>query len=187
MGKMRALQLGAMLLVLVACVRHSSRIDTDASAPDPVSLKPHDTVDLALLTPDQRAALVTRRSRDSIALDETGFNRREAMIQDAYFIPNDMIEEMNARNVSDILGHVPGLGASLTPGTTRQIGGCYNTFVNGLPRAKAPGDLDADIPARDVIGLEVYPPGQLLPSPFSRSGTRPNCTTVALWTRSKVE
>jgi hypothetical protein len=49
-----------------------------------------------------------------------------------------------------------------------------------------PGDLDTYIPVNDVVAAEVYPPGQLPPSPFNRSGNRLNCTTRAIWTRPAV-
>lgn len=96
---------------------------------------------------------------------------------------------MRPITVSDIFRQVPALIEA--PGPTgpvlRGVQGCLITYVDGLPwRSMFPGDLDTDIPARDVVAAEVYPPGITPPGPFMRGRLRANCTTLAIWTRSDI-
>src|SRR5437868_6724495 len=189
MSTIRAVQSGAMLLALAACFHTSSHFDTDAFVPDAGAFTPRDNVDLALLTSNQMAALVERRAQDSTALEATGFLRRQATVHGGYFISPEKLAEMSPRTISDIFRRVPVLIESPLP-IGSLIGGsqsCFITYVNGLHRSRIPSDLDAYIPAHDVVAAEVYPPGQLPPAPFTRASSRANCTTIALWTRSKVD
>ncbi|HKN59353.1 MAG TPA: hypothetical protein VJV97_10910 [Gemmatimonadaceae bacterium] len=176
----------AALLAFAACVHSRSIFDGDT---DDGPLVERSQIDLAQLTPDQRAALVAQQARDSALLETSGFLRRESAVPDAYFIRPEDITQMNPRTVSDIFRHVPGLAETLTSGTTLAKGqGCFITFVNGLLRqSRVLSDLDANLRARDVFALEVYPPGPLPPAPFNRASSRADCTTVALWTRSIID
>jgi len=51
-------------------------------------------------------------------------------------------------------------------------------------RVQGPSELDNLIPVRQVLAAEVYPPGELPPTPFA-GPNRANCTTVGIWTRSQ--
>jgi len=189
MSTIRALQSGAMLLALTACFQTSSHFDTDAFVPDEGALTARDNVDLALLTPDQMAARVARQVQDSAALVTTGFARRQATVHGGYFISPTKLAQMGPRTISDIFRQVPVLVESPIPIGSVMGGsqGCFITYVNGLRRSRVPSELDGFIPAHDVVAAEVYPPGQLPPAPFTRASSQANCTTVALWTRSKAD
>jgi hypothetical protein len=189
MSTLRTLQSAAMILALAACFHTSSHFDTDAFVPDEGALTPRDNVDLAKLTPDQMAAMVTRQATDSAALIATGFPQRRATVRGGYFISPAKLAEMSPRTISDIFRQVPVLVESPLP-IGQLLGGgqgCFITYVNGLKRSRVPSDLDAYIPAHDVVAAEVYPPGQMAPAPFLRASSQANCTTVALWTRSKAD
>jgi hypothetical protein len=186
MSAMRAIQSGAILLFLAACVHAHAHSYTGEDVPEG-GLLGRDSVDLANLTPDQLAALVARQSKDSLRLENVGFPRRAATIQDAYFLAPDDIAAMQPRSLADIFKHVPVPIENPNP-TGRRVRGnqsCFFNYVNGIVRReRVITDLETFIHARDVMAVEVYPPGQLPPAPFDRSSYGSNCTTVALWTRS---
>ncbi|MGH7651662.1 MAG: carboxypeptidase regulatory-like domain-containing protein [Gemmatimonadaceae bacterium] len=158
-----------------------------------LSTKPSDAernnINVTLATPEQAAAVASLRESDSAALAKVGFLQRESSIRGAYFITPDQIEQQRPARLTDIFRGVPVLEE--TPGTygpvLRGMRGCLLLYVDGLPwRAMFPGDLNTDIPVRDVIAAEVYPPGLAAPAPFVRGSLRPNCTTVGIWTRSAL-
>ena len=146
-------------------------------------------IDVKLLTPSEVATSTAQSARDSAALDKVGFFHRESAGRGAYFITPDQIAEMKPSTTSDIFRQVPILtqASGRTGPVLRGAQGCLLTYVDGLPwRSMFPGDLDVYVPARDVLAAEVYPPGQVPPSPFVRGVHRASCTTLAIWTRSRV-
>ena len=183
-GTIKAIQAGTLVLVLVACVRSRSvEMDTEL---DPSELKPRDSVDLAMLSPEQRAEILARLARDSIVLERTGFNQRLENVPGGYFVTPDEIEELAPRTLSDVFRHVPAMVGAPFAMTGRPAGsqhGCFIPYVNGLLNKRALSDLSNFIQPREVVAAEVYPPDQPPPSPFTAS-SRPGCTTVVLWTRS---
>ena len=184
MSTMKTIQIGVMVLALAACVRTRSTVDQDVDVP--TQLLGRSDVDIAQLTPEQMAAMLAQAAKDSIRLENTGFLQRAATIQDAYFVFPEEIAAMQPRTIADIFRHVPVLIEAPNPVGSRLRGsqGCFINYVNGIVRrAKLPTELDTFIQARDVVAAEVYPPGQLPPSPFDRSSNGASCTTVALWTR----
>src|SRR5438105_6041877 len=189
MNRIKAIQSCAALVALPARVHSRSSLDSDT--PDtPDTIVERSQVDLALLTPEERAALVAQQARDSALLEAAGFLRRESSIADAYFIPPDEIAAIQPKTIADIFRHVPVLIERPGPARTRLRGGqgCFLTYVNGtVRRARVPNELDTFIQVRDVLAAEVYPPGQSPPAPFARASSQTDCTTVALWTRSRVD
>jgi len=186
MNTIKAIQSCAVLLALSACVHSRSILDQDT--PDTGAITARSGVDLAQLTPEQRDSLVAQQARDSAQLEGIGFLKREATFTDAYFIEPDEIAALQPKVIADIFRHVPVLTERPGPRTTRLPAGqgCFLTYVNGsMLRAQLPNELDTFIRARDILAAEVYPPGQSPPQPFARPSTRSECTTVALWTRSR--
>src|SRR5213593_4510328 len=170
MNTIKAIQSCALLLALAACVRTRSILDDDT--PDTSTLTARDDVDLAQLTPEERAALLAQQARDSARLEAVGFSKREATITDAYFIEPDEIAAIEPKAISDIFRHIPVLIERPGPPGTQLRGGqgCFLTYVNGSAlRARVPNELDTFIRARDVLAAEVYPPGQSPPEPFARA------------------
>lgn len=158
-----------------------------------LSTKPSDAernnINVTLATPEQAAAVASLRESDSLDLAKVGFLDRESSIRGAYFITPDQIEQLRPARLTDIFRSVPVLEE--TPGAygpvLRGIRGCLLLYVDGLPwRNMFPGDLNTDIPVRDVVAAEVYPPGLATPAPFARGSLRQNCTTVGVWTRSAL-
>jgi hypothetical protein len=175
--------------VVVVRQRGYAPVQVDAKFSTKPSDRARNHVNVTLLTPTELATNTAQSARDSAALDKVGFFRRESADRGAYFITPDQIAEMKPSTTSDIFRSVPIL--TQTSGRTgpvlRGAQGCLLTYVDGLPwRSMFPGDLDTYIPARDVLAAEVYPPGQLPPTPFVRGIPRASCTTLGIWTRSRV-
>jgi hypothetical protein len=164
-------------------------VQVDAKFSTKRSDRARNHVDVKLLTPSEVATTTAQSARDSAALDKVGFFRRESAGRGAYFITPDQIAEMKPATTSDIFRQVPILTQSIgrTGPVLRGAQGCLLTYVDGLPwRSMFPGDLDTYVPARDVVAAEVYPPGQVPPPPFVRGVPRSSCTTLGIWTRSRV-
>jgi len=175
--------------VVVVRQRGYVPVQVDAKFSTKRSDRARNHVDVKLLTPSEVATSTAQSARDSAALDKVGFFRRESAGRGAYFITPDQIAEMKPATTSDIFRRVPVLVQSVgrTGSVLRGVNGCLFTYVDGLPwRSMFPGDLDTYVPARDVVAAEVYAPGQTPPPPFVRGVPRLNCTTLAIWTRSRV-
>jgi hypothetical protein len=186
MNTTKAILSCAVLLALAACAHSRSIFDQDT--PDTDTLTERTRVDLAQLTPEQRDSLVAKQARDSAQLQAIGFLKRESTFTDAYFIEPDEIAAIQPKVIADIFRHVPVLIERPGPSATRLRGAqaCFLTYVNGsMLRARLPNELDTFVRARDVLAAEVYPPGGSPPAPFATPSTRSECTTVALWTRSR--
>jgi hypothetical protein len=175
--------------VVVVRQRGYTPVQVDAKFSTKRSDRARNHVDVKLLTPSEVATSTAQWARDSAALDKVGFFRRESAQRGAYFITPDQIAEMKPATTSDIFRQVPILTQTIgrTGPVLRGAQGCLLTYVDGLPwRPMFAGDLDTYVPVRDVVAAEVYPPGQVPPSPFVRSIPRSNCTTLGIWTRSRV-
>jgi hypothetical protein len=145
------------------------------------------TIDVAMLTPDEVVFAEAQLARDSARLQNVGFNTREDAGRGAYFLDAADIAAIHPHKFSDIFRHVPVLLEN--PFSTRSAFAtaplnCVMTYVDGLPRrGKTLSSLETFMRVSEVIGAEVYPPGQLPPPPFVASSSQENCTTLALWTR----
>jgi len=175
----------------VVVVRQSGYVPVRTEAK--FSTKPSDRqrnhVNVKLLTPSEVATGQALWARDSVGLARVGFFRRESTVHGGYFIVPDQNASPKPARLSDIFRGVPVVteGVGRTGPVLRGVSGCLLTYVDGLPwRSMFPGDLDTYVSARDVVAAEAYAPGQLAPAPFLRGGQRPNCTTIAIWTRSGI-
>ena len=145
------------------------------------------TVDVGMLTPNEVVFADAQLARDSARLEKVGFNNRQDVGRGAYFLDAAHIAAIHPHKLSDIFRHVPVLLEN--PFTNRSAlaassPSCVLTYVDGLPRpGKTLSGIEAFMRVNEVIGAEVYPPGQLPPPPFVASSGQENCTTVALWTR----
>ena len=170
----KAIQSSVLSVALVACVQTSNISSSSALVPSPIrSLSAGDL--------DHTDPVAWAR------LDDVGFNVRHSAAHGAYFVDADQIAAMHPHTIADIFRHVPVLLESPFSYRNKLLIGptpCFATYVDGLRRrGKAPSNLDTFIRVTDVIGAEVYPPGQLPPPPFARSTADESCTTVAIWTR----
>jgi hypothetical protein len=168
-----AIQPSVLSLALVACVQTSSHMERSSLVPEQIR---------SLSAADLTHADAIAWSR----LEKVGFNVRHAAARTAYFLDADQIAEMHPHTIADIFRHVPVLLENPFSYRNRMLGPsqCFATYVDGLiRRGKGPSTLDTFIRVKDVIGAEVYPPGQNPPPPFARATADESCTTVAIWTR----
>lgn len=169
----RAIQPSALSLALVACVQTSSIMDSPSLVPAPTNPLSADGWSMTTV-------------QDQDRLEKVGFNVRRSASRSAYFVNSDQIAAMHPRTIADIFRHVPVLLESPFPYQNRLSVGpapCFMTYVDGLlRRGKAPSSLDTFTRVKDVIGAEVYLPGELPPA-FAKSTADQGCTTVAIWTR----
>ena len=176
MNTIHATQLSALSAALVACVQTSNLVGSPSLVPDPIR---------SVSAQDLTHADALAWSR----LDQVGFNVRQAAARSAYFVDADQIASMHPRTIADIFRHVPVLLENPFSYRSRMRAPrqCFATYVDGLiRRGGGPSSLDTFTRVKDVIGAEVYPPGQNPPPPFARSTTEEGCTTVAIWTRQAV-
>jgi len=162
-------------------------VRTDVKFSTKASDRARNHIDVTLPTASEAVAVANQRDRDLSGLEKVGFVQRQQTVKNAYFISPDDIAQINPNRVSDLFRNVPVVvqSAGRYGPVLRGAQGCLITYVDGLPwRSMFPGDLDSDIPVRDVVAAEVYPPGQTPPAPFLRGSPRRNCTTIGLWTRS---
>lgn len=134
--------------------------------------------------------LVTARS--NFALEKSGFNTRKRGGAGHFFTRED-IDRRKPNYISDMLKNLPGVsvrsgrGGTVITGRTRVTsvrsggGACTRAYVDGFEwRDLMPGDVDMFVNPDDVIGVEVYQPGEV-PAQF-RTFDR-GCVTLVVWTQ----
>jgi len=131
--------------------------------------------------------------RAESGLDLVGFSDRKKA-GNGHFIGPAEIERARARQFTDLLNGVPGFTITETFGgksisATRAVPGqataCVTVFVDRAPwQSLQAGDLDGAFPVSDVAAIETYS-GIEVPSEFSVPGR--SCSTIVVWTRTKVE
>jgi hypothetical protein len=128
-------------------------------------------------------------ARRNYVLDKTGFLARERAGWGRYFTHAD-VEKRNPQHISDLLRDLPGIqvrygvgGAVVTSSRMPSILGggrsCTRIWVDGTEwRAIEPGDIDMFVSPRELVGLEIYQPGQ---APAQYRDIK-ECITVLMWT-----
>jgi hypothetical protein len=125
------------------------------------------------------------------------FLRRERGL--GHFFTRSDIEEMNAREITDILRRVPGARIVPIPGPfgtsnvlqlSRSLGASNGRtcpilyYMNGVPfPVRADIGIDAYVRAQDVEAVEVYSGTSRIPPEFTSTGQTSRCGVVGLWTR----
>jgi Carboxypeptidase regulatory-like domain/TonB-dependent Receptor Plug Domain len=124
------------------------------------------------------------------AYDRLGFNvRKHAGV--GQFVTADQIARHNSSNATTLLEGVPGVLAQYTSRggvrlvTSHGVGGrsCTGYLVDGQNVQRGPNsDNDFLPPARDIIGIEVYQPGEPI------GGRAPsNCLVIVIWTKAELD
>lgn len=165
-----------------------------ASTSEPINVTSRAPLDL-IVTVGPKAnfldpVLVTAR-RD-FALEKSGFNARKRGAAGHFFSRED-IDRRKPNYISDMLKSLPGfhvthqLGGTVISGRSRVTSimsgnrACSRVFVDGAEwNNLQPGDLDMFVNPDDVIGLEVYQPGDE-PAEFRRFDR--GCVTLVVWTQ----
>lgn len=154
-------------------------VELSARAPQRV------TVTLRAATPVLETVRVQAAANDEYA--KVGFtNRKRAGL--GHFLTADEIDKRSARQISDILGTMPGLrtrsaGAYNVIQSTR--GGCVAYYLDRSPfTSMTPGDVDQAMPPSEIAAIEVYDPSTV-PAEFTTSATT-SCTTIVIWSKGRM-
>jgi hypothetical protein len=131
--------------------------------------------------------VIAQRDR---GLAQVGFTQRRKRGLGA-FRSRSEFERDNPVYLSDIIGKMRGLRLDVTNGqkVVRSAGpgnSCVQLIIDGLRwEPDFPGEFDEAIFPQHVAAIEVYS-GAGVPLEFEQSHTR-GCTTVAIWTRTRVK
>lgn len=179
---MRNVPSGSGLLV----ARHLG-YDADAL---PIDLMSRDekqvAIELREFVPALKPVRITGRKLAS--LEKVGFIQRRKT-GPGYYLGPEVLDDVHATFLTDILQRVPGLylqrtprgdviTSSHTPGRT-----CVQYFLDDAPYMEVtPGDIQKFVSGGEVAAVEVYQ-GRV-PTEYSRAGI--SCITIVVWTRYKI-
>ncbi|HUR00453.1 MAG TPA: carboxypeptidase regulatory-like domain-containing protein [Gemmatimonadaceae bacterium] len=130
-------------------------------------------------------------ARRAAALDVVGFSQRKKSGM-GYYISPEQIQRMHPIYLTDVLRQVPGIRVSSTPegdvvvptrGASMTGGGCVQYYVDNMPwQSMEPGDINHFVSGHEIVAVEVYN-GPGAPAQYSRAN---GCTTILLWTKSRI-
>jgi hypothetical protein len=189
-------RLSGVLTGTQVIVARSLSYSSAAEAINVTSREPIDVVvtlgpSVALLDP----VLITAR-RD-LALEKSGFSARKRAGGGHFFTRED-IDRRQPNNITDMMKNLTGItvtqrrGGAVISGRSRVTSmysapSCSRVYVDGFEWDNLmPGDLDMFVNPDDVIGLEIYQPGDV-PIKFRKFDR--GCVTLVVWTqmRSKAK
>jgi CarboxypepD_reg-like domain/Carboxypeptidase regulatory-like domain len=101
------------------------------------------------------------------------------------------IEGKLPQNITDVFATTPGLqvdystGSPVLKSSRSAGGGCVNYFVDGIQyKEQSPGDINDYMRPTEIEATEVYNPEET-PGEFQSAGST-SCTTVLIWTKTRV-
>jgi hypothetical protein len=127
-------------------------------------------------------------ARKLASLEKVGFSQRRKT-GPGYYLGPEVLDNLHATFLTDILRRVPGLylqrtprgdviTSSHTPGLT-----CVQYYLDDAPYMEVtPGDIQKFVSGGEVAAVEVYQ-GRV-PTEYSRAGI--SCITIVVWTRYKI-
>ena len=146
------------------------------------------TVHLGAYVPELSPVEVVSQREEG--LQKVGFLDRKRTGAGGYFLGPEQLERRIATKFTDVLRSTPGIrvseqnGQATLSATRSNTGGCVTMWVDGAQWQQLDaGDLDTFIRPEEVAAIEVYG-GVSVPSQFTTPGQ--NCTTVVVWTKSRV-
>jgi hypothetical protein len=156
-----------------------------------ITVTSREPVDVTLRLEEKVARLDTVfvTARRNAYLEKSGFNAR-ASNANGIFITREQIDLKHPFVITDMLKDLPGVTVTRERGGTAISGrrvfglnssnGCARIFVDGFAMHNLqPGDFDWIVPTDDVVGIELYQPGDA-PTRFR---SLPECLTVVVWTQ----
>ena len=139
---------------------------------------------------------VTIAAVRNAALERVGFSDRKSSASGKFFSPDD-IDKRNPDRLNFLLESVAGLKSVRTADghfyITGRSGGCVQYFIDGMPWGFSAGresdwqlSPDQFISGGELGAVEIYDPLST-PAEFMRqAGNGQSCTTVLIWTKSKL-
>ena len=165
-----------------------------AMASEPINVTSRSPLELVVTVGAKANVLdpVLVTARRDYELEKSGFNARKRGASGHFFSRED-IDRRKPNYISDMLKNLPGFtvtnqrGGTVVSGRSRPTSimsgnpACNRVFIDGFEwKNLQPGDLDMFVNPDDVIGLEVYQPGDE-PAQF-RTFDR-GCVTLVVWTQ----
>jgi hypothetical protein len=171
-----------------------------ASAAEPINVTSRAPIDVVITVGPKVSLLdpVLVTARRDMALEKSGFNARKRAGGGTFFTRED-IDRRKPNDITDMVKNVTGVtvtrqrGGAVVSGRSRVTSmyssgpSCSRVYVDGFEWSNLmPGDLDMFVDPDDVIGLEVYQPGDV-PAQFRKFDR--GCVTLVVWTqmRSKAK
>ena len=161
----------------------------------PVDLSAREPKQVTIKLPKYVAVIepVVVTARRVASLDKVGFTQRKKSGV-GYYLDPEQIQRIHPNVLTDILRLVPGLHVTYTNqgetvsssrGVSSLAGGdCVQYFVDGMAwMSQEPGDINQFVNGSEVVGAEIYQ-GTNAPAQYSRG--MQNCTTIVLWTKSRI-
>jgi hypothetical protein len=167
-----------------------------ASAAEPINVTSREPLDVVVTVGPKVSLLdpVLITARRDMALEKSGFNARKRAGGGKFFTRED-IDRRKPNYITDMVKNVTGVtvtqqrGGAVISGRSRVTSmyssgpSCSRVYVDGFEWSNLmPGDLDMFVNPDDVIGLEVYQPGDV-PAQFRKLDR--NCVTVVVWTQMR--
>ena len=137
--------------------------------------------------PNVLAPVVVRSDRVKYTGRLAGYYERLARRAGGAFLSREQIDQENARSLSQLLTHVPGINA------VRMRGGgggvrfrsrtCWPlVWLDGMPMGAGEVDLDA-FPPQTLHGIEIYLGSTTAPLRYTAPRNMSSCGTILLWSR----
>ena len=165
-----------------------------ATAVEAVGVTSRQPTNITLMLAEKVSVLdpVLVTARREYALDKSGFTRRK-LAGGGHFFTREDIDQRKPNYITDMVKNLPGIDVSHERGGTVISGrraatsiysgnrSCTRVYVDGSDWGSLQaGDLDMIVNPDDVIGLEVYQPGDV-PNRFRN--LRGDCLTLVVWTQ----
>jgi len=162
-----------------------------STAAEPINVTSREPLDVSLMLGDKVVSLdtVLITARRNVYLDKNGFTARKKRGAGAFFTREDF-DHRKPNAVTDMMKNVAGFTVVRVTGgavvsssraaTSFYSSRCTRAFIDGFEwRDLMPGDLDMIVNPDDVVGMEVYQPGDV---PVRFRGIK-DCTTIVIWTQ----
>jgi len=162
-----------------------------STAAEPINVTSRQPLDLLLTLGEKVVSLdtVLITARRNVYLDKNGFTDRKKRGGGTFFTREDF-DHRKPNAVTDMMKNVAGFTVVRVTGgavvsssraaTSFYSSRCTRAFIDGFEwRDLMPGDLDMIVNPDDVVGMEVYQPGDV---PVRFRGIK-DCTTIVVWTQ----
>jgi len=163
-----------------------------STAAEPINVTSREPLDLSLTLGAKVVSLdtVLITARRNVYLDKNGFTQRKKRGAGTFFTRED-IDHRKPFGITDMMKTVAGITVvhvtggtvvtgSRAPTSFYSSGRCTRAFIDGFEwRNMMPGDLDMIVNPDDVVGMEIYQPGDV---PVRFRGIQ-DCITLVIWTQ----
>lgn len=166
-----------------------------STAAEPINVTSREPLDLSLTLGEKVVSLdtVLITGRRNVYLEKNGFTARKKRGAGTFFTREDL-DHRKPYAITDMVKNVAGFTVVRVTGGTIVQGSrgassfysprCTRAFIDGFEwRNLMPGDLDMIVNPDDVVGMEIYQPGDV-PARFRGIS---DCLTMVIWTQFQLK